>query len=181
MKIIPLAIPGVLRIEERVFHDERGSFAETYRQSVFDAAVGRPVVFVQDNYSRSTRNVLRGLHYQVEQPQGKLLRVTEGSVFDVVVDLRRSSPTFGHWIAETLSADNHRQLWIPEGLAHGFLVLSEHASVAYKATAYYAPEHQRCLAWNDPTLSIEWHLDTDPILSVADRLGAELPNADCFP
>lgn len=127
MKIIPLAIPGVLRIEERVFHDERGSFAETYRQSVFDAAVGRPVVFVQDNYSRSTRNVLRGLHYQVEQPQGKLLRVTEGSVFDVVVDLRRSSPTFGHWIAETLSADNRRQLWIPEGLAHGFLVLSEHA------------------------------------------------------
>lgn len=121
MKIIPLAIPGVLRIEERVFHDERGSFAETYRQSVFDAAVGRPVVFVQDNYSRSTRNVLRGLHYQVEQPQGKLLRVTEGSVFDVVVDLRRSSPTFGHWIAETLSADNRRQLWIPEGLAHGFL------------------------------------------------------------
>lgn len=180
MRITRLAIPDVLRIEPRVIEDERGFFYESYHQARFEQALGRRLDFVQDNHSKSARSVLRGLHYQVRQPQGKLVRVTAGSVYDVVVDLRRSSPTFGRWLGEVLSAENRTQLWVPEGFAHGFLVLSEAAEFLYKATDYYAPEHERCIAWDDPTLAIDWPLQGAPIVSAKDDQGQAFPAAEMF-
>lgn len=180
MKITQLAIPEVLRIEPRVFGDERGFFYESFRQDIFDAAVGRKVSFVQDNHSRSTRNVLRGLHYQIKQPQGKLVRVVAGAVFDVAVDLRRSSPTFGQWVGEVLSAENKAQIWVPEGFAHGFLVLSEYAEFVYKTTDYYAPEHEKCINWEDPNLQIAWPLGDIPIVSPKDEKGLKFLMAEYF-
>lgn len=180
MNIISLAIPEVLRIEPRVFGDDRGFFFESFRQDRFEQAVGRKVDFVQDNHSKSSHNVLRGLHYQVRQTQGKLVRVVAGSVFDVAVDLRRSSPTFGQWVGEILSAENKVQLWVPEGFAHGFVVLSESAEFVYKTTNYYAPEHERCLAWNDPAVGIEWPVVNPPMVSGKDGCGMLLENAEPF-
>ena len=180
MNSTPLAIPDVLLVEPRVFGDERGFFFESFNQRAFDDAVGRHVSFVQDNHSRSGHGVLRGLHYQIQQPQGKLVRVVVGEVFDVAVDLRRSSPTFGHWVGEVLSAENKRQLWVPEGFAHGFLVLSETAEFLYKTTEYYAPAHERCIVWNDPELAIEWPLQGSPRLSEKDGAGAALGSAELF-
>ena len=182
MKITPLAIPDVLLLEPTVHSDQRGFFFESYNQAVFERALGRPVQFVQDNHSRSEQNVLRGLHYQVQQAQGKLVRVVQGEVFDVAVDLRRSSPTFGQWVGEYLSAQNKRQLWIPEGFAHGFLVLGDSAESLYKTTDYYAPEHERCIAWNDPQLAIAWPLQgRTPVLSAKDAEGAAFKDATPFP
>ena len=177
MIITPLSLPDVLLIEPEVHRDARGCFLETYRQSVLDAAVGRELRFVQDNQSESHRHVLRGLHYQTEDPQGKLLRVTEGEIYDVAVDVRQDSSTFGQWVAQRLSSDNHLQLWIPEGFAHGFLVLSERAVVSYKATAYYQPAHQQCLVWNDPAVAVAWPLDGTPQLSAPDQRGLSLAQA----
>ena len=158
MKLTATAIADVLIIEPRVFGDARGFFYESFNQQAFDDATGARYQFVQDNHSRSSKGVLRGLHYQVEQPQGKLVRVARGRVFDVAVDIRKSSPTFGKWVGVELSEDNHRQLWVPPGLAHGFVVLSETADFLYKTTDYYAPAHERCIAWNDPAVGIEWPL-----------------------
>ncbi len=180
MKIFPTAIPDVLMIEPKIFGDERGFLMETYQQVQFNQAIGRDVVFVQDNHSRSMRGVLRGLHYQIERSQGKLLRVIQGEVFDVAVDLRLKSPTFGKWVGCVLSADNQRQLWVPEGFAHGFVVLSEVADCLYKATDYYAPEFERIIAWNDPTLAIDWLYEAEPILSSKDRGGVLFKHADFF-
>jgi dTDP-4-dehydrorhamnose 3,5-epimerase len=180
MQVTPLAIPDVLRIAPRVFGDERGFFYESFHQARFEEAVGRPVTFVQDNHSKSARNVLRGLHYQLRQPQGKLVRVVSGSVFDVAVDLRRSSPTFGRWVGEILSAENKMQMWVPEGFAHGFVVLSESAEFLYKTTDYYAPEHERCIAWNDPGLAIAWPLAGAPMVSGKDEKGLPFAQADLF-
>lgn len=174
MIITPLSLPDVLLIEPEVHRDARGCFLETYRQSVLDAAVGRELRFVQDNQSESHRHVLRGLHYQTVDPQGKLLRVTEGEIYDVAVDVREDSPTRGQWVAQRLSGDNHLQLWIPEGYAHGFLVLSERAVVTYKTTTYYQPGHQQCLLWNDPAVAVAWPLDGTPQLSVPDQRGLPL-------
>jgi len=172
MKAIPTAIADVLIFEPKVFGDVRGFFFESFNQKVFNQAVGHEVTFVQDNHSRSARGVLRGLHYQVQQPQGKLVRVVRGAVFDVAVDIRKDSPTFGKWVGVELTADNHRQLWVPPGLAHGFLVLSESADFLYKTTDYYAPAHERCIAWHDATLSIAWpDLDIPPQLSAKDAQG----------
>ncbi|HUP31383.1 MAG TPA: dTDP-4-dehydrorhamnose 3,5-epimerase, partial [Usitatibacter sp.] len=162
MKVTATAIPDVLLIEPKVFGDARGFFYESWNRQAFSAAVGREVEFVQDNHSASARNVLRGLHYQVRQTQGKLVRVVAGEVFDVAVDLRRASPTFGRWVGERLSAENHRMLWVPEGFAHGFLVLSDMAEFLYKTTDYYAPEHDRSLLWNDPRVGIQWPLEGEP-------------------
>ena len=161
MQVTPTAIPDVLLLEPRVFGDERGFFFESFNQRTFSAATGLNVEFVQDNHSRSAAGVLRGLHYQIQQPQGKLVRVVHGEVFDVAVDLRRSSSTFGRWVGEHLSGANKRQLWVPPGFAHGFLVLSEHAEFLYKTTDYYAPAHERSLAWNDPALAIDWPTPAD--------------------
>lgn len=180
MNVTRLAIPDVLLIEPRVFGDERGFFFESYNQAQFEAAIGRPVTFVQDNHSRSARNVLRGLHYQIRQPQGKLVRVVQGEVFDVAVDIRKSSPTFGQWVGEILSAENKRQMWVPEGFAHGFLVLSESAEFLYKTTDYYAPEHERCIMWNDNTLDIDWSVEVAPALSPKDIQGQSFINAEVF-
>lgn len=181
MKVTPTAIPDVLIFEPKVFGDERGFFMESFNQKVFDAAVGRHVEFVQDNHSRSTRGVLRGLHYQIQQPQGKLVRVTRGSVFDVAVDIRRTSPTFGKWVGVELSAENHRQFWVPEGFAHGFLVTSESADFLYKTTDFYAPEHERAIVWNDPDLAVEWPVEgLPPCLSQKDQSAALLRSAVCF-
>lgn len=180
MNATPLAIPDVILIEPKVFGDERGFFYESFNQAQFDSAIGRPVSFVQDNHSRSAQNVLRGLHYQIRQAQGKLVRVVAGEVFDVAVDLRRNSPTFGQWVGAVLSAENKRQLWIPEGFGHGFLVLSEAAEFLYKTTDYYAPEHERCIIWNDPTLAIEWPLRGEPTLSAKDRQGVTFAQAEVF-
>lgn len=180
MKAVPTAIPDVLIIEPQVFGDERGFFFESFNQKRFDELVGRPVRFVQDNHSRSKKNVLRGLHYQIQQPQGKLVRVCVGEVFDVAVDLRRSSPTFGNWIGVKLSAENKRQLWIPEGFAHGFVVLSDHAEFLYKTTDYWAPQHERTIAWNDPDLAIEWPIDEEPILAAKDAAGLPFSRAECY-
>lgn len=178
MQATRLAIPDVILLEPRVFGDDRGFFMETFNQRDFEATTGLRPHFVQDNHSRSQRGVLRGLHYQIRQPQGKLVRVVSGEIFDVAVDLRRRSPTFGRWLGCVLSADNKRQMWIPEGFAHGFLVLSESADVLYKATDYYAPAHERCLAWNDPSVGIEWPLEgIQPLLSAKDQGG--LPLTDC--
>jgi dTDP-4-dehydrorhamnose 3,5-epimerase len=181
MKATATAIADVLIIEPRVFGDARGFFFESFNQKAFDEAVGSPVEFVQDNHSRSSRGVLRGLHYQLQQPQGKLVRVTRGSVFDVAVDIRRASPTFGQWVGTELSEENHRQLWVPAGFAHGFLVLSETADFLYKTTEYYAPAHERCIAWDDPAIGIDWPaLDIAPKLSAKDAAGSLLAQAEVF-
>ena len=171
MKATPLAIPDVFLIEPQVFGDERGFFFESFNHARFEQAIGRKVQFVQDNHSKSSKGVLRGLHFQDPKPQGKLVRVTQGEVFDVAVDIRKDSKTFGQWVGEILSAENKHQLWIPEGLAHGFLVLSETAEFLYKTTDYYAPEHERCIIWNDPRLAIDWPLEGAPKLSSKDQLG----------
>lgn len=180
MNIKSLAIPDVILVEPRVFGDARGFFFESFNQRLFEDAVGRPANFVQDNHSRSTKGVLRGLHYQIQCAQGKLVRVVEGEVFDVAVDMRRSSPTFGHWVGAHLSAENKHQLWIPEGFAHGFVVLSQTAEFLYKTTDYYAPAHERCLAWDDPEVAIRWPLVEAPLLSDKDKLGKRLAEADTF-
>jgi len=179
MKVTPCAIADVLLIEPRVFGDARGFFFESFNQRAFAQATGLEVNFVQDNHSKSAKGVLRGLHYQVSHPQGKLVRVVAGEVFDVAVDIRPGSPTFGRWVGEVLSADNTRQLWIPPGLAHGFLVLSDSAEFLYKTTDYYAPEHERCIAWDDPAVAIVWpDLGSPPQLSAKDAAGAAL--ASCL-
>ena len=181
MKVTPTAIPDVLIIEPRVFGDARGFFYESFNQKAFNDATGTNYQFVQDNHSRSGKGVLRGLHYQIQQPQGKLVRVVRGAVFDVAVDIRKGSPTFGQWVGVELSEENHKQLWMPPGFAHGFLVLSESAEFLYKTTGYYAPEHERCIAWNDPTLNIQWlNLETFPSLSTKDQAATLLSNAEVF-
>lgn len=179
LRKIATSLPGVFILEPRVFGDERGFFFESYNQRSMEAA-GIVQNFVQDNHSSSSRNVLRGLHYQVKQPQGKLVRVAEGEILDVAVDLRRSSPSFGHWDAVRLSAENHRMLWIPVGFAHGFLVLSEKAQVLYKATDFYAPEHERTLIWSDSEVNIRWGLQSEPIVSAKDQRGVLLQEAETF-
>lgn len=172
MRVTATAIPDVLIIEPRVFGDERGFFFESFNQQAFDEAVGSKVVFVQDNHSRSAKNVLRGLHYQLPpKAQGKLVRVVQGEVFDVAVDIRKESPTFGKWVGEILSAENKKQMWIPPGFAHGFLTLSETAEFLYKTTDYYSPEHERCIRWNDPQLAVAWPLNEVPVLSHKDVAG----------
>jgi dTDP-4-dehydrorhamnose 3,5-epimerase len=176
---ISTSLPGVVILEPRVFGDERGFFLESYNEKIF-AEVGIAERFVQDNHSSSRRNVLRGLHYQIQQAQGKLVRVVEGEILDVAVDVRRSSSTFGGWEAVRLSAENKRMLWIPPGFAHGFRVISETAQVLYKATDYYAPQHERTLAWNDPDLKIAWELDGEPIVSAKDQRGLTLRTAETF-
>lgn len=180
MKATALAIPEVLLLEPKVFGDERGFFYESFNLRAFQDATGLKPEFVQDNHSRSVRNVLRGLHYQIRQPQGKLVRVVQGEVFDVAVDLRKSSPTFGQWVGEILSADNKRQLWVPQGFGHGFVVLSQTAEFLYKTTDYYAPEHERCIAWNDPAIGIHWPIDGQPSLSAKDAQGLRLAQAEVF-
>ena len=182
MQATRLAIPDVMLIEPKVFGDTRGFFFESFNQRAFNDATGTNHQFVQDNHSRSTQGVLRGLHFQVSpKAQGKLVRVVRGAVFDVAVDIRKSSPTFGKWVGMELSADNHRQLWVPPGFAHGFLVLSDTAEFLYKTTDYYAPEYERCIAWNDTTLAIDWCLEGRPNLSVKDAHGRALENAELFP
>ncbi|HCY16734.1 MAG: dTDP-4-dehydrorhamnose 3,5-epimerase [Curvibacter sp. GWA2_64_110] len=180
MNVISTAIPDVLIIEPKVFGDARGFFFESFNQRAFNQAAGQEVEFVQDNHSRSGRGVLRGLHYQIRQPQGKLVRVVRGAVFDVAVDVRKSSPTFGRWVGVALTEDNHRQLWVPPGFAHGFVVTSESADFLYKTTDYYAPEHERCIVWNDETIGIEWPLDAAPQLSAKDQMGQPLATAEVF-
>lgn len=175
-----LAIPDVVLIEPEVFGDDRGFFYESFNQAQFEAAIGKPVRFVQDNQSRSVKNVLRGLHYQIQQPQGKLVRVVQGAVLDVAVDLRKSSNTFGQWVGGNLSAENKRQLWIPEGFANSFVVLSETAEFLYKTTDYYARAHERCILWNDATLSIQWPDGVHPILSAKDAQGKAVTEAEVF-
>jgi dTDP-4-dehydrorhamnose 3,5-epimerase len=179
MKVTPTALPDVLLIEPRVFGDDRGFFFESWNRRAF-AAAGIDMDFVQDNHSRSRRGVLRGLHYQIEHAQGKLVRVTEGEVFDVAVDLRRSSPSFGRSFGCALSAANRRMLWIPPGFAHGFVVLSENAEFLYKATDYWFPEHERTLLWSDPALRIEWPLSGEPTLAAKDAAGRRLADADAY-
>lgn len=179
MNTIETSLAGVLLLEPRVFGDERGFFLESYNQRTF-AEAGIHATFVQDNHSYSARNVIRGLHYQIQQPQGKLIRVVVGEILDVAVDLRRSSATFGKWESFTISGENKRMLWIPPGLAHGFRVVSETAHVLYKATDFYAPEHERTLAWNDPELKIDWRLEGEPIVSAKDNLGVAFSRAEKF-
>lgn len=178
---IPTALPEVLILEPRVFGDERGFFYESFNAKDFEAATGSSHAFVQDNHSRSLKNVVRGLHYQVRQPQGKLVRVTAGEIFDVAVDIRRQSPNFGRWVGVILSAENKRQLWIPEGFAHGFVVISEQADFLYKTTAYWHPEYERAIAWNDSQLSIVWPIKGDVIVSAKDAAASLLENAEVFP
>ncbi len=181
MQVIQTAIADLLIIEPKVFGDARGFFFESFNQKVFESITGRSVNFVQDNHSRSARHVLRGLHYQINQPQGKLVRVVAGEVFDVAVDIRKSSPTFGLWEGVVLSAENKRMLWVPEGFAHGFVVLSEYAEFLYKTTNYWAPEYERSILWNDPDLAIDWHLDQNaPILSQKDQEGSFFAKAELF-
>jgi dTDP-4-dehydrorhamnose 3,5-epimerase len=180
MQKIETHIPGVLILEPKVFGDARGFFFESFNQRKFEQQTGVNKPFVQDNHSRSAHNVLRGLHYQIKQPQAKLVRVIAGEVFDVAVDLRRSSATFGKWFGACLSAENKRMMWIPEGFAHGFVVLSEHAEFLYKTTDYWAPEHERCIAWNDPDLGIDWLLTGEPALSAKDAAGKSLREAEVF-
>lgn len=181
MQVIATTIPEVLILEPRIFGDARGFFLESFNAGTFNTCTGLDVQFVQDNHSRSAKGVLRGLHYQMQQPQGKLVRVVQGEVFDVAVDMRQHSPTFGQWSGVHLSAANHRQLWIPAGFAHGFVVLSDTADFLYKTTDYYAPQHEACLKWDDPTVGIEWPLNTTPSLSTKDQQGlswAEAPKFD---
>jgi dTDP-4-dehydrorhamnose 3,5-epimerase len=180
MKVIPTAIPDVLVLEPRVFGDARGFFFESFNRNTFRDATGLDLDFVQDNHSRSGRGVLRGLHYQLQQPQGKLVRVVRGAVFDVAVDVRKSSPTFGKWVGTELSEDNQRQFWVPPGFAHGFIVLSESADFLYKTTDYYAPAHERCIAWNDPDIGITWPDGLVPKLSEKDSRGLGLREAEVF-
>ncbi|MEI6207664.1 MAG: dTDP-4-dehydrorhamnose 3,5-epimerase [Desulfuromonadales bacterium] len=181
MNIIPTTIPDILILEPKVFGDERGFFFESFNERVWQKLTGLDVHFVQHNHSRSTVGVLRGLHYQIKQPQGKLVRVTAGEVFDVAVDIRKSSPTFGRWFGTLLSAENKRQMWIPAGCAHGFCVTSDTAEFLYLTTDYWAPEHERCIAWNDPDLGIDWPLTTSPSVSAKDREGRSFRDADLFP
>ena len=181
MKVAPTELPEVLILEPKVFGDARGFFFESYNRRTFRDATGIDAEFVQDNHSLSARNVLRGLHYQIRQPQGKLVRVVLGEVFDVAVDLRRFSPTFGKWSGHTLSAENKHVLWIPPGFAHGFLVLSEQAIVCYKTTDYYAPEHERTLAWNDRSVGVLWPLEGAPLMSENDGHGAPFAEAETYP
>ena len=180
MKVTPTAIPDVLILEPKVFTDERGFFLESYNRRTFRDATGLDVEFVQDNLAFSVRNVLRGLHYQIRQPQGKLMSAVAGEIFDVAVDLRRSSPTFGKWVGATLTGGGHRMLWIPPGFAHGYLTLSEHAIVAYKVTDYYAAEYDRALFWNDPDLGIRWPLESDPVISQKDQTAGRFRDAETF-
>ena len=181
MKVVPTRIPEVLILEPRVFGDERGFFYESFNARSFAEATGLKREFVQDNHSRSARGVLRGLHYQLQQAQGKLVRVGCGEVLDVAADIRRSSPTFGQWVGVRLSAENKRQLWVPEGFAHGFVVLSEYAEFLYKTTDYYAPAHERCIRWDDPQLAIDWEFEGSPQLSTKDQAGLSLQDAELFP
>ena len=180
MKVVPTAIPDVVMLEPRVFADERGFFLESWNARDFRAALGVDGTFVQDNHSRSRRGVLRGMHYQIVRAQGKLVRVVRGRVFDAAVDLRRSSATFGRWVGVELSGDDHRQVFVPPGFAHGFLVLSDEADVLYKTTDYYAPQHERCLIWNDPGVGIAWPLSGEPVLAAKDRAGLRLNEAETF-
>lgn len=180
MNVLETGIPGLLVLEPKVFGDARGFFMESFNARTFAELTGVKTDFVQDNHSRSGRGVLRGLHYQVQQPQGKLVRVAQGRVFDVAVDLRRSSPTFGKWYGVELSGENHRQFWVPAGFAHGFYVLSESADFLYKTTDYYAPQHERSLAWNDPTVSVQWPLQGEPLLSAKDLAGKPLGECEVF-
>ena len=178
--VTPTAIPEVLVLEPKVFGDSRGFFFESFNAQDFANATGLDVSFVQDNHSRSAKGVLRGLHYQLQQAQGKLIRVVRGSVFDVAVDIRKSSPTFGQWVGYELSEDNHRQVWIPPGFAHGFVVLSSSADFLYKTTDYYAPQYERCIVWNDPQIGIEWPANISPLLSAKDAAGLSLAAAEVF-
>lgn len=180
MKVSPTCIPEVLIIEPRVFGDARGFFYESFNQNAFNQAAGLDLNFVQDNHSRSAKGVLRGLHYQIQQPQGKLVRVVRGAVFDVAVDIRKSSPTFGKWVGVELTEENRKQLWVPPGFAHGFVVTSESADVLYKTTDYYAPEHERCIAWNDPDVGVDWLGLKSPSLSAKDQAGQDLRVAAVF-
>ncbi|MEA5534436.1 dTDP-4-dehydrorhamnose 3,5-epimerase [Crocosphaera sp. XPORK-15E] len=180
MNVTPTKIPDVLIIEPRIFGDERGFFYESYNHKAFTEAIGFDLNFVQDNHSRSLKNVLRGLHYQIQQPQGKLVRVVVGEVLDIAVDIRKNSPTFGQWVGCLLSAENKRQFWVPEGFAHGFLVLSDAAEFLYKTTDYYAPEYERSILWNDPDLGIDWQLKEEPIVSKKDKIGTPFKQAEVF-
>jgi dTDP-4-dehydrorhamnose 3,5-epimerase len=180
MQVVQTAIPEVLILEPQVYGDERGFFFESFNQQKFESLTGVKANFVQDNHSRSAVNVLRGLHYQIQQPQGKLVRVVAGEVFDVAVDLRRQSATFGQWVGVILSAENKRQLWVPPGFAHGFLVLKEGTEFLYKTTDYYAPQHERCIRWDDPEIGIEWPQAIEPVLSGKDQLGLDFSKADVF-
>lgn len=180
IQVTPTALPEVKLIEPKVFGDPRGYFFESFNAREFAACVQSGVEFVQDNHSRSVKGVLRGMHYQIEHAQGKLVRVVEGAVFDVAVDMRRASPTFGKWEGVTLSAENHRQLWIPPGFAHGFVVLSDAAQFLYKTTDYWYPEHERCLLWNDPAVGIEWPIDFEPALAAKDAAAKPLAQAECY-
>ncbi len=180
MKLIATIIPDLLIIEPTVYGDDRGFFFESFNQKRFAELTGVTAEFVQDNHSKSARGVLRGLHYQIQHPQGKLVRATQGRVFDVAVDIRKSSPTFGQYVGVELSADNKRMFWIPAGFAHGFVVLSETAEFLYKTTDYWYPAHERSILWNDPTLAIDWQLDSAPLLSGKDQLGKLLADAECF-
>ncbi len=181
MKVTATDIPDVLLIEPKVFGDERGFFFESYNAETFNRCLDKPVTFVQDNHSRSKKNVLRGLHYQIKQAQGKLVRVIAGEVFDVAVDIRRNSPSFGSWVGECLSAENKKQLWVPPGFAHGFVVLSDDAEFLYKTTDYYAPQHERCIIWNDPQINIQWPKEIIPQLSAKDAQGLSLADAEVYP
>lgn len=180
MNVVRTGIPDVLIIEPKVFGDARGFFFESFNARAFTTATGLAPTFVQDNHSRSRKNVLRGLHYQIRQPQGKLVRVADGEVFDVAVDLRKNSPTFGRWTGAILSAENKRMMWVPEGFAHGFLVLSDFADFLYKTTDYYTPAHERCIAWNDAEIGIQWPLSGEPILAAKDLSGKPLQDAEVF-
>ena len=180
VNVVPTEIPGVVWLEPKIFGDERGFFFESYNRRVFAEATGVDPDFVQDNHSRSARHVLRGLHYQIVQPQGKLVRVISGDVFDVAVDMRRHSPTFGRWVGGRLSAADKRMFWVPAGFAHGFLVLSDSAEFVYKTTDYYAPQHERCIRWDDPDLAIEWPLIGAPALSARDQQGGRFRDAETF-
>ena len=180
MQVVETGIPGLQIIEPKVFGDARGFFFESFNQKRFEELTGAVAIFVQDNHSRSAHNVLRGLHYQIKQPQGKLVRVVAGEVFDVAVDIRRSSPTFGKWCGVNLSAENKKMLWIPPGFAHGFVVLSDYAEFLYKTTDYWAPEHERCIIWNDADLAINWPLAGEPLLSAKDAAGKLFSTAEVF-
>ncbi|NYT63485.1 dTDP-4-dehydrorhamnose 3,5-epimerase [Alcaligenaceae bacterium] len=180
MQATPLAIPDVILLEPKVFGDDRGFFFESFNQAQFEAAIGKKIIFVQDNHSRSAKNVLRGLHYQTQQAQGKLVRVVAGEIFDVAVDIRKDSPTFGKWVGEVLSADNKRQLWVPEGFAHGFVTLSDKTEVLYKTTDYYAPNFERSIQWNDPEIGIQWPFNGDALLSEKDKKALPLAQSEIF-
>jgi dTDP-4-dehydrorhamnose 3,5-epimerase len=180
MKVVKCGIPEVVILEPRVFGDDRGFFLESFNQQQFNEALGQEFVFVQDNHSCSARGVLRGLHYQIQNPQGKLVRVTAGEIYDVAVDIRRGSPTFGKWVGEVITAKDKKQIWVPAGFAHGFLVLSDTAEVLYKTTDYYNPDHERSIAWNDPTLKIEWPIQQQPILSGKDANAPFFTEAEVY-